>query len=123
MILSISSHYHIYQGVQMSWLFPTSCWMVAFEGGVWAQAVSRMQYLPCPCNRQGCSGSGRLGLAPGLWQRRAGVSQALLGQPSQTESPLQPEKLGHVHLLLCLLNDLYLSNLLKKNFKICIQRC
>lgn len=123
-VLGISFHYLNYQGVQMSWFSPTSCWMVALEGGAWVQAVSGMQHLPCPCNHQGHTGSGRLGLglASGLWQRRARASQALLGQPSKTGSFQQPEKLGHFHLL-CLLNDLYLSSLLKLKFKICIQRC
>jgi len=105
----------------MSWfsLHPFGWLLQREESGVcWAQAVPGVQHLPCLHVCWGCTSLGRLGLALGLWQRRAGVSQTLLGLPSKTGSLLQPE-----NLLPCLLNDLYLSDLLNIKFKICIQRC
>lgn len=100
--------------------------MAALEGGVGsllATGSAGDAASSLPTCTLGHSSSGRLGLAPGLWQRRTGVSLVLLGQPSKTGSLLQPEKLGHVHHLLCHLKDLYMSSLLKIKFKICIQRC
>lgn len=96
---------------------------ILLDGCFWGRSLCAGSIRDaCLCNHQGHAGSGRLGLglASGLWQRRARASQRLLGQPSKTGSLLQPEKLGHIHLL-CLLN-LYLSSLLRLKFQICIQR-
>lgn len=65
---------------------------------------------------------GQAGAGPGAPAERGRGGSGAPGQPSKTGSLLQPEKLGHVHLLLCLLNDLYLSSVLKIKFEICIQR-
>lgn len=77
-----------------------------------------------PASSRAVAGREGLGLCWGAALGHGDTGQAGLAPwPGYLISFPQPEKLGHLHLLLCLLNDLYLSSRLRVKCKICIQRC
>lgn len=85
----------------MSWFFPTSWRMAAVEGGAGAllgagSAKDAAPASPLPAQPPGRAGSGRLGLALGLGQRRVAGPRGLLNEAGSLP---QPQKQGHARLL------------------------
>lgn len=99
---------------------------IPLDGRFWGRSLNaggvKDTASPCPMRPPGLCWLGQAGAGPWAPAERGRGLSGTPGAAEQGRLPPAAWKGGHVHLLLCLLNDLYLSSVLKIKFKICTQR-